>query len=143
MPKKAYIASHFTTEELKKKYLKSLDPVEGRRWHLLWKIRSGCTIKDSANAVGLQYQYCQKVLKKYNEMGEEGVKNKRKRVQNHNRGKSPLLDGEQLEKLKQGLKSKPEDGGKWTGLLCRSMDRKGNRNRKSLESKRMGLSKKV
>lgn len=36
-------------------------------------------------------------------------------MQNHNRGKSPLLDGEQLEKLKEGLKSKPEDGGKWTG----------------------------
>jgi len=38
MSKKAYLASHFSTEELKEKYRTCLDPVEARRWHLLWKI---------------------------------------------------------------------------------------------------------
>jgi len=38
MPKKAYLASHFSTEELKEKYRTCQDPVEARRWHLLWKI---------------------------------------------------------------------------------------------------------
>ena len=38
MPKRAYIASHLTVEEIKEKYQKVQDPVESRRWHLLWKI---------------------------------------------------------------------------------------------------------
>jgi hypothetical protein len=35
MPKKAYLAQHFSSLELKEKYLKSKDPVEIKRWHLL------------------------------------------------------------------------------------------------------------
>ena len=51
MPKKAYLAQHYSSEELKKKYLKTQDLVESRRWHLLWKISLGWTIKNSAAAV--------------------------------------------------------------------------------------------
>lgn len=35
MLKKAYLAEHFSSFELTKKYLKSRDSVETRRWHLL------------------------------------------------------------------------------------------------------------
>ena len=45
MPKTAYLANHFSSGELKEKYLKSKDSVEARRWHLLWKISLGWTIK--------------------------------------------------------------------------------------------------
>ena len=41
MPRKAHLAKHHSSEELKKKYLKSKDSVESRRWHLLWKISLG------------------------------------------------------------------------------------------------------
>ena len=115
MPKKAYIAEHFNSEELKEKYLKCKDPVESRRWHLLWKIRLGWTIKNSSFAVGLDYKYAQKILKAYNEKGEIGIRNGKKNPSHHRRGTPPLLNDEQLEKLKQALKDKPEDGGKWTG----------------------------
>ncbi|MGK7926948.1 MAG: helix-turn-helix domain-containing protein, partial [Spirulina sp.] len=99
MPRKVYLAPHLSTEKLKKKYRTSEDPVESRRWHLLWKISLGWTIKNSAIAIGLKYEYCQKILKRYNEQGEEGVKNGRKRRKNHRRGKEALLMEEQLEKL--------------------------------------------
>lgn len=38
MPKKADLASHLSSRNLKQKYLFSQEPVESRRWHLLWKI---------------------------------------------------------------------------------------------------------
>ncbi|MDJ0569115.1 MAG: helix-turn-helix domain-containing protein, partial [Pleurocapsa sp. MO_192.B19] len=72
MPKTAYLAQHFSASELKAKYLKSRDPVEMRRWHLLWKISLGWTIKNSAVVVGYSYPYAQKILKRYNQDGAAG-----------------------------------------------------------------------
>jgi hypothetical protein len=79
MPKKAYLAEHLSSDELKDRYRNCQDSVETRRWHLLWKISLGWTIKNAEIAVGLDYQYGFKILKKYNELGEEGVKNLKKK----------------------------------------------------------------
>ena len=51
MPKKAYLAEHLSSEELKDRYRRSQDSVETRRWHLLWKISLGWTIKNAAVAI--------------------------------------------------------------------------------------------
>lgn len=115
MPKTAYLANHFPTNELKQKYLKSQEPVEARRWCLLWKVSLGWTIKNSAIAVGLNYQYAQKIVKQYNCSGAEGVKNHRYTPRQHRRGKKPLLDDQQLQKLIKELQHRPSDGGIWTG----------------------------
>lgn len=115
MPKKAHLANHFSVNELRNKYISSQDAVEARRWHVLWKVALGWTIKNSAVAVGIDYQYAKKIIKRYNEFGVEGVKNKRKRTQMHRRGKAPLLNEQQLQKLVTQLSSRPADGGIWTG----------------------------
>ncbi len=44
MPKKAYLAEHLSSEELKDRYRASQDSVETRRWHLLWKISLGWSV---------------------------------------------------------------------------------------------------
>ncbi|MBD6615433.1 IS630 family transposase [Komarekiella sp. 'clone 1'] len=115
MPKKAYLANHFNSDELKQKYLKSQDAVESRRWHLLWKVSLNWSIKNSALAVGINYDYAKKILKKYNELGAEGVKNLKNQHHRSERGKKSLLSDEQLEKLAKELESRPADGGIWTG----------------------------
>lgn len=115
MPKKACLATHLNLNELKLKYLMSQDPVESRRWHLLWKVGLGWTIKNSAVAVGLNYQYAQRIVKKYNQLGELGVKNNRKQAVKHRRGKKALLNDQQLHLLAKKLQERPEDGGIWTG----------------------------
>ena len=115
MPKKAYLASHFSSNELKQKYLKSQDCVESRRWHLLWKVSLGWTIKNSALAVGINYDYAKEILQKYNKLAEQGVKNRKNKHLNSRGGKKPLLTPQQLEKLAQELESRPADGGIWTG----------------------------
>jgi transposase len=115
MPKKAYLATHFPTDILKQKYRTTKDPVEARRWGLLWKISLGWTIKDSAIALGIHYQYAKKILKSYNELGSEGLKNQKQTSVPHRRGKPPLLDQQQYAKLIEQLQQRPEDGGIWTG----------------------------
>ncbi|MDY6784525.1 MAG: helix-turn-helix domain-containing protein [Cyanobacteriota bacterium] len=90
MPKKVNLAPHFRTDALKNKYRTCRDSVEARRWYLLWKISLGWTLKDAALAVELHYQYAFKILKKYNELGEEAVKNLRKKSHKHPKGKTPL-----------------------------------------------------
>ena len=115
MPKTAYLAKYLSSVELKDKYLKSQDTVEARRWHLLWKISLGWTIKNSAVAVGYSYSYAQKILTHYNLHGEEGVVNRKNQTSNHVRGKKRLLSQLQLEKLTRAIEKKPADGGIWTG----------------------------
>ena len=73
MPKKAYLASHLSACELKKKYQQSKNPIESRRWHLLWKIAQGWTIKNSAVAVGISYGYAQRIIRNYNQDGLRGI----------------------------------------------------------------------
>ncbi|NES73692.1 MAG: helix-turn-helix domain-containing protein [Okeania sp. SIO2D1] len=109
------LVPHFSSAQLKEKYRKSKDPVEARRWHLLWKISLGWQIKDSAVAVGMNYDYARKIVKRYNELGEEGVKNQRKKPQTHKRGKKALLSDEQIAKLTNKITGKAPDGGNWTG----------------------------
>ncbi len=115
MPRKANLANHYSAQELKNKYLKSLDLVESRRWHLLWKISLGWTIKNSASAIGINYDYAKKIVKKYNKLGSEGVKNCRKKPKQHRAGRKALLTEAQLSKLPEKLESNPSDGGIWTG----------------------------
>ena len=80
MPKKPYLAQYLSSRELEEKCQKSQDPVEMRRWHLLWKISLGWTIKDSAVAVGYSYIYAQKILNRYNRDGERGIISKKTKL---------------------------------------------------------------
>ena len=72
MPNKAYLASHLSIFELKKRYQQSKNPIESGRWHLLWKIAQGWTIKNSAIAVGISNGYAQKIVRNYNQHGIKG-----------------------------------------------------------------------
>ncbi len=116
MPKKAYLASYLSSKELKKRYQKSKNPIESRRWHLLWKIAQGWTIKNSAIAVGISYGYAQRIVRNYNQHGVIGVKVKPRKEAKHTGGKVALLSTKQFHQLTQALESRPSDGGIWTGV---------------------------
>lgn len=115
MPKKAYLAPHFSSNELKQKYRNSKDLVESRRWHLLWKVSLGWTVKNSAIVVGYSYPYAKSILNRYNQNGAAGVENHKNKTSKHARGKKRLLSEQQLEKLTRAIEKKPPDGGIWTG----------------------------
>ncbi|MGB3401125.1 MAG: IS630 family transposase [Microcoleaceae cyanobacterium] len=75
----------------------------------------GWTLKNSAIAVGINYDYAREVLKKYNNLGEEGIENLKNKHLKRRGGKKSLLTDKQLEKLAKELESRPPDGGIWTG----------------------------
>lgn len=130
MPKKAYLASHLSAFELKKRYRQSKNPIESRRWHLLWKIAQGWTIKNSALAVGLSYGYAQRIVRNYNQYGVIRVKVKPRGGEKHSGGKAALLSDEQFQKLTHALESKPSDGGIWTGVkVARWMEKETGKER--------------
>lgn len=80
MVKKAHLHPRLTSAELKGRYLSASDRVESRRWHLLWLVSKRWTIQQAAQAVGLNYDYAKKILKGYNQQGEQAIANRRRQL---------------------------------------------------------------
>jgi len=113
MGKSVVLEPHLSSTELEKQYRQSTDPVESRRYHLLWLISQYYSLAAATRVVGLNYNYGYKIVKRYNTEGVEGVKNRRKE---RRPGESrALLNKEQEQELRDQLKNPPEDGGVWTG----------------------------
>nr|WP_293109391.1 winged helix-turn-helix domain-containing protein [Okeania sp. SIO2F4] len=72
-------------------------------------------LKMRRSVSGLNYQYSLKILKKYNDLAEVGIRNLKKKSVKHDRGKEPLFNEKQLLKLTVQLKKRPPNGGIWTG----------------------------
>jgi transposase len=115
MARKIHLENHYQPQELKEKYLKTKDLVESRRWHLLWKISLGWTVKESAMFVGISYSYARKIVKNYNQKGQEGIKNQKNKSLKYRGGKKALLNEKQINLLMEVLCQRPSDGGIWTG----------------------------
>ncbi|ABG53898.1 conserved hypothetical protein [Trichodesmium erythraeum IMS101] len=113
MPKKAYLKSYLSETEIKNRYLQIRDRVESRRWHLLWLVSQNWTIKEAAQALGLNYDYAKDIVKNYNQKGPEGILNRRKTRKFY--PSHALLTQEQQEQLRIVLKSPPQDQAVWTG----------------------------
>ena len=75
--------------------------MEARRWHILWLLSSGQTVKDVSPIVGLTEAWIRKVVQQYNRKGEEVVGDQRK----YNKGNTPLLSDQQKQELVEALKS--------------------------------------
>lgn len=113
MPPKAHIEPYLTIEELKVRYRQARDTTEARRWHLLQLVASGWTIKQSADVVGLNYDYAKEIIRRYNSEGPSSIKN-RSRERQPPLAKS-LLTSMQQQELKQALQGPAPDGGDWSG----------------------------
>lgn len=113
MPKSAYLANHLSSEQLKQRYQRCTDPVESRRWHLLWLVSTQWSIKGASEAIGINYDYAKTIVTRYNQQGEVSVGNGRKR--RHSGGKAALLNDKQLKQLRAALEKPPDEGGLWSG----------------------------
>jgi len=113
MARRITLAAHKSESELKRLYQKSRDPIESRRYHLLWLVSQGQALTQAAAVVGLNYDYARKVVRGYNEGGADSLKNGLK--QKRQASSKALLKGEQQEKLRAALKEAPPDGGEWSG----------------------------
>ena len=113
MPRKLHLEPHFSADELKTRYRASRDPVESRRWHLLWLVCEHTTLSDAATVVGLNYDYAREIVRDYNRHGADGLRNRRKDPRPQQ--SRSLLSPEQLRALETRLAHPPDDGGLWNG----------------------------
>jgi molybdenum-dependent DNA-binding transcriptional regulator ModE len=72
------LKNHLSSEELKVRYQSIADPVESRRWHLLWLVSQQWYLVDAAASVGVSYSYARKVIYAYNQDGVETIVNRRR-----------------------------------------------------------------
>jgi transposase len=107
------VIRHRTARQAWAKYRACRHPVEKTRWHLVWLLLRADEPRTPAQAaavVGVSVITARAVLKRWNAGGPAGLADRR----SGNRGK-PLLTGEQRTDLLAALKTRPPDGGLWTG----------------------------
>ncbi len=112
VPPRVQLKPHLTAKELKTHYQQAQDRIEARRWHLLHLVDQQCTIKQAAQRVGFNYDYAKEIIRRYNQEGPIGVKNRSQRGQLSPRS---LLTLVQQQELQQELQKPPSEGGHWTG----------------------------
>ena len=78
MVRKLELEAHLSRAELETEYKNSQDPVESRRYHLLWLVSQDYSLTEAAKVDCLNYNYGYKIVKRYNLEGLEGLKNRRK-----------------------------------------------------------------
>jgi transposase len=113
MPRKAHLEPHLSSAQLQERYQRCGDPVESRRFHLLWLVSEGWQIKKAALAIGFNYDYAREIVQTYNQPGTTALLNRRK--QRGRPGRKALLNSEQLQQLQHVLRQTPSDGGTWSG----------------------------
>lgn len=105
------LANHLSSEELKARYQSSSDPVESRRWHLLWLLSQQWYLLDAAVSIGVSYSYARKGVYAHNK-DVQTIANGRRGRQMTSRA---LLNAAQMAELEQALQAPPADGGLWSG----------------------------
>lgn len=114
MGRKLQLTSHHEVGELKARFRRCPDPVEARRWQLIWQVSKGQSLTAAAKSIGFNYDYARDIVKAYNTKGSEGLRNRRRDSRPHSKSRA-LLDEAQRHALKQRLQTPPPDGGVWSG----------------------------
>jgi transposase len=111
MGKRVKIQTEYTADELHERYRQAKDPVERTHWHILWLAKEGKMPQEIAELLGYTARWVRTVIGRWNERGEEGIRDHRQDAAD-----SPmLLSQEEQEELRAALQHPPEDGGIWSG----------------------------
>ncbi len=113
MTRKAHLEPYLSATELKYRYREATNPIEARRWQLLWLIALSKTIKEAAAVLGINYDYARAIVKSYNQQGETAIRLKKQPPRK--RPSHALLNSLQLEELRLSLAGESPDRGLWTG----------------------------
>jgi transposase len=109
----AHLEPYLSATELKHRYRETTNPIEARRWQLLWLIAFSKTIKEAVAVLGINYDYARSIVKSYNQHGETAIYLKKQPPKQ--RPTHALLNTLQLEELRLSLKGESPDRGIWSG----------------------------
>jgi transposase len=105
------IKRHLSAAELEGRYETAADPIAKSHFHALWLLSRGHEIDEVAELLSFSTRWVRLLLKRYNEGGPDRLGDQRA----HNGTVPTILTQAALAALKERLKSRPNDGGQWTG----------------------------
>ncbi len=107
------LREHLNSTELKQRYLTCGDSVERGHWQSIWLLsrpEKGYSCQDVADLQGCSADWIRKLVGRYNDDPENGLKDKRRDNGNH-----PILDEDLQQQLCKALAEDPPDYGLWSG----------------------------
>ncbi|WP_013324195.1 hypothetical protein [Gloeothece verrucosa] len=72
------LRDYLSSKELQQRYQNSQDPIEAKRWYLLWQVSISETVKEVAQKMDINYDYALSLVRKYNRCGPIIVRDNRK-----------------------------------------------------------------
>ncbi len=110
MPKRLTLENHLTEKQLRRQYLSCQHPQEKMRWQALCLIAEGGVANRVAEKLGRSSGWMSETVRRYNEGGAGGVKNKSKNQA------SKTLTSEQVKELESEIESGKTSGQRlWSG----------------------------
>ena len=100
-----------TVEELEARFRAAKDVVERSHCQVVWLLAKGHSTAEVAEIVALSPRWVNALARRYEAEGAEALGDRRRR----NAGAKPLLSAEDLEALRERLRTPPDDGGLWSG----------------------------
>jgi transposase len=100
-----------TVEELEARFRAAKDVVERSHCQVVWLLAKGHSTGEVAEIVALSPRWVNKLARRYEAEGVGALGDRRRR----NAGAKPLLSEEDLDALRERLKTPPDDGGLWSG----------------------------
>jgi hypothetical protein len=77
MPKRLKLEPHQTPSELSKLYPQASDPIERTRYQIIWLLATGRVTEDVADVTGYCRNSIYRLVRRYNQLGANGLKDKR------------------------------------------------------------------
>jgi transposase len=105
-----HVAGHLSLAELQVGYRTSGDATLARHYQVIWLLAQGRSCAETAALTGFARRWVEQLLARYNAFGPSRLGDRRR----GNGAKATLLTPEMLDKLRERVKSPPDDGGVWT-----------------------------
>jgi transposase len=106
----ARVVEHLSVAELQAGYRGSKDSTLARHYQVIWLLAQGRTGAETAQLTGFVPRWVEELLVRYNQFGPSSLGDRRR----GNGAKATILTPEILDKLRERLKTSPDDGGVWT-----------------------------
>ena len=106
----AEVAGHLSLAELQAGYRASGDATLARHYQVIWLLAQGRSCAEAARLTSFARRWVEQLLARYNAFGPSSLGDRRR----GNGAKPRLLTPEMLDKLREQLKTPPDDGGVWT-----------------------------
>jgi transposase len=114
MSRHLVLAAHPSADEVERRYRTAKGAVERTWWQIVWLASRGQAATAIARSTGFSRGWVGQVIKRYNELGTEGMQDRR---HTHSRRQAPALSAEQQAELLLAVEGPAPRGDLWTGRL--------------------------